>query len=437
MSALVYRLKESVQHYPLKTPEETWAFYLSLAERLCAYGEPSEFLIEKGADNKAKLSLWVEGFWLSGSDVNEEPSYPVLAGSRFPIGSFKKMENAASWSGVDAESLGFAKRMWSERLSLEIERWVRAPCSFDKGSPFLTRLQSAYQQGWDVAKIWYHETEELNVPGILDRGFLLSKVESRVRDTHMPEGVFVKPDPTPIEVAEDPVQIPIILKKANVFSFDTRESIEDYYREHSEYTEVISAIGHVNNDYDARCDVLLKKKNTAEVRAQTHSVIEEWRALLNPLAAKARVILQTHLLSQGFSQVDVYRDKGSHGRTVHSRITFNPDDVMPAVNLGMPSRCNVLQNNAAPWIDACSKLQQHWGEYSEHLTKEQWCISALSLNTGLSHEDLKKAYDDPSCIGPKISEVAKASMLEPLKRENVENIQEVAPSQEQPLRMKL
>lgn len=437
MSHLLSALKHIVDTTPdlpsLTDPAARWAFYLSLAERLQAYGELTQLQLYQSGSARAELALWIEGAWVSGPDLSVWSAEKYDTARRFSVNDVDKLSIAATWSGVLPDRLSQARERWQQHLGDTLVEYVRQPAkAFDEHS-LLGRLRQADEDGWDLGQIWFHETESTNVPGILDQGFLLSNVKARSRDTHMPDGVFVKPTRETIDVSHDPVQLPILLKKGTVAVFEHREELEAIMSADPAYQALAGQLASVNDLYDDQCEVLLKQPNTAASRAEYDRVLETWRAEINPLAAEMRQCVVKHFTSQGVDQLEIRQDVGSHGRTVHTRISLSPQDVQVAVQVGRLHKVATLYPDSDTWIDQADALVDLHRTQASLLTQAQWCRQAQQVAPQVSSAHLALMYERGDQVAPLISQTAKQQvqhhpLVEPSPVAHLEPVPESIPA---------
>lgn len=395
---LYQTIQEVFSHAGVQDDTQKWAFQLALIERLNAHGALSATYCYQQADQRAALAVWLEGEWFTPFEKTERPFCPDQhTGRHLPNSAVDTLLSAAKYSGIEADSLkrerAEMQRFIGKTLSKIILRLKERP----EESLLLSRLHQMAHDDINISQIYYHETEADNVTGILTQGFRLDKPLARKRETHLPDGVFVKKHQETLDISHVPVQIPVFLTHNRIRSFNNRRDIADHTRCIPAYQALLDEIERVSDDYDAQCGHLLKLENTAENRAEYDTVLRNWKAALHPLASQARACLVEHFKNNDQVLLQILEDEGSHGRTVETYLALNPEDVHVGPQAKQPLLIRTLDVNGVSWVRGCDRIKQALAEKDPHLTREQWIrVQAEALS--LPKELLAGCYDTPERI---------------------------------------
>ena len=388
------------QSIALDDTTQRWAFHLALIERLAAYGTAGAVYCYQNDDKRADIAIWLEGVWytcctVSGFSPNDWP------GRYLGLDTSEQLINAATWNGIDKSALLTQIAVQQEQLGQHLSALLKAPSFTPGSSPLLLRLKIMQDNNINIRDIYYHETERENVSSILSNGFHLSSPVARLRETHFPDGVFMKRHREKLDIAHDPVNIPVFLKESPHTSFADRNALLQATHKLTAYQGAINAIEAVNSVYDAQCDTLLKLDNTEENRAKYDEILARWKDELHPLAARARAALKTHFLSEQKSILHILHDEGSHGRSVETFLALNPKDVTvgPAAYQAYPT-LNLLPD-VRKQIATFDKLIDAAKQYTEALTPTQWAklhAEILELPLSLVERVLEAPEKAPQCF---------------------------------------
>ena len=193
------------------------------------------------------------------------------------------------------------------------------------------RMERAAAQGYGPAM--YHETESANVPGLFAEGFDLNRVGARAQDEVMPNGVFLKPTEKAINVAREPLQLPVRHRAGALKEFQTRDDLERFLLRDEEYAKLHTSLKanefRYKQEFDAVDKVAWRSDRPAALRARARldEILDQWKASNSEIAARARE-RATHLLREtGAEGIHVAHDPGSFGRTVDTTVVFDPSHV--------------------------------------------------------------------------------------------------------------
>jgi hypothetical protein len=204
-----------------------------------------------------------------------------------------------------------------------------------------SKLSSAIQLGFDINNIYYHETSYNNAQKIREGGFKLTQSTASTSDSAMPHGVFFKPNDDVIDVAENPVQIPIFLKRTQTLTFNDRKELENYFDESPEIAALRAAGVEMDDGYTAKYDkhVEYYNKNTPrglgdpEISkahyAECDRILGEWKSEIESHSNVIKHAQTNYLMEQGVESIVVKNDEGSFGRIVTSIVHLDPSNASP------------------------------------------------------------------------------------------------------------
>lgn len=326
------RYPDEVPHFIESAP---WEMAVALNRYLRDIGEYSEIIVP-----------------------NEERTAPVYVKVNDKLYSSLGEEDAKTlnigWKVISEDSMTkYAKKHVNEMgreireanlvISRSVERAIieiikRGPKNCDPDL-FEVKMLRATQQGFDIKRIMYHETEKKNALDIRIKGFDLDKVGARGSDETMPDGVFVKPTSGQIDVAMEPVQMPMLLRKGKTKSFISRESLEEFLKDDFAYKELAHMVSAIDDSYNVISDNFQQKlidtlassgrrsDEVKSVRAEFNAMLDVWRDEIKVAATNARERATAVFKEQGFDMVRIEQDQGSFGRVVDTTIILNPDNI--------------------------------------------------------------------------------------------------------------
>lgn len=395
---LLNALNTLAKTYHDKSLLTRWAFQVALLNRMEAYGAPTAAYCYMNEHRQGSLAVWVEGGWVA-FDALSNPQTTPGNGRYLNSASLDGLFSAPSVYGMNTDELHQEIMRQQTRLG---EYFLQCLAHVAKGgnSPLLQRLALMRDGGIDIASLYYHETEEKHVTAIMREGFRLDLPLARLRETHLPDGVFLKRHRQPLDLAHHPVQIPILLRQHTRATLENRGDFETLGSTLPAYQAALTEIDRVNDHYDEQCEKLLALPNTQDNRTEYDKVLHQWKHVLHPLAAQCRQIMTEHFSKQGQSVLDIQHDKGSHGRVVNTILALNPQDVLIGSQAYHPCPSLMLYPDWRPIIKKFDHAQAILDTPQPELTESQQ-LRLLSQHTGLPLsliESMKQPQQDKTAL---------------------------------------
>lgn len=380
----------------LHNDTQRWAFHLALMERLAAYGSAGCAYCFQREDGRADLAIWLEGQWFSCAAST--PFLPTTHHGRYlTLDTGDTLVNAATWNGIDKNTLLSDVARLQQVIGQSLHYTLKDPLFAPGNSTLLLRLKSMQDDNVNIRQIYYHETELDNTASILANGFHLSSPVARLRETHLPDGVFMKRHRETLDIAHTPINIPVFLREVPVTTFADREHVEGATQTLTSYHSALADIAAINANYDKQCDNLLKQENTPENRAKYDAVLQSWKAAIHPLAAKARSELAHHFLSEKKPVLHIQCDAGSHGRTVETFLALNPKDVIVGPSAYQPKTILTLLPDVREQVKQFDQLNEALHRKDDTLTSTQW-VKLHAERLGLPLNVIDHAYLHPEQV---------------------------------------
>lgn len=377
-----------------ETEIERLASIVSWAERMRAYAEPAMLVLHhKNSNDEAKISIWLEGKWLSSDGVISDIRPAGLLCELKDV--VKGVSSLRQFTLDEITKLKNTNNLYQNKIGLLFSGAVihsfrnkneAAINAID--SILINRMMEVHRRGIDVGELFYHETEVQRVVSIASEGFDLSKTEASSRDPLMPHGVFLKRTRETLDIATAPVQIPILLKyhiPDAVYRTKDRESFNEKVLKIPQYVELKNKLEEINTFFDEKCDVFVKAENTEENRRSFDEILKEWKTALHPLVDTLRKIVKGAMLNEGFSHLHMEQDAGSHGRKVEARLVFNADDVVLAPGAGKFSQVLLFDPPVKSLVSNIETLTTSLKEMEGSVLEVPQKCAQIAESTGLPY----------------------------------------------------
>lgn len=331
-------LQES-ELYPDDSPyfieSAPWAMAVTLNRYLKDIGEYSEIVIP--GDGVHSAEAYVKVGDKVYSVLGEEPASSL---GRFKVVS---EDNLIKFSGIHindmSKDITAAQQVIKKALNRSmLELIKKGPKQFDQ-SLFEVKMLKASQQGFEINNIMYHETEKMSSFGIKSEGFDLSIKGARESDETMPDGVFVKPNTNQIDVAMEPVQMPMLVRKGKRKVFEDRDSIAEFLKEDPLYKDLCHKVKDADDKYNDDYKVIEKRltdildefgRRSPELKAlreEMNVFLDSWKVSARKEATSARERATAIFKEHGIDVVRIKKDEGSFGRIVDTTIVLNPNNI--------------------------------------------------------------------------------------------------------------
>lgn len=350
------------------TLPQRWAFIIKAQERLHAYGYNVKLFITT-INNKKELAIGLSDTFFD-SNLNK-----IQQTDSFKEVDIKKIKNIASWGAVGFEQVEAEYQSQHNRLSQAIDEsiddWVEKARGhhsdeFDTFS-LESKLFSAVQNGFDIHKIYFHETERKNAYSLIENGFDLTRVGNRGMDYQLPDGAFLKPTSEKIGVAETPIQIPFMVKKVDIKEFHDRRDFSSFLNTIPNIKERHDDIEKTISFYDAQYENLEQREGGFDP-SDGKKLLDEWRLVVSQKSAECRAEFSSYMLKNGISAISIKNDQGTFGRSVESLIVLEPSLLMhsnalkmkaPKQEMLFKSSCDpksIQDTEVRPSLDTESKM---------------------------------------------------------------------------------
>lgn len=321
-----------------------WSFAREIGRRLEAHGVDFQYAMQN--DNGAHVPGVVinNRLWVDASGYGNIYDKPFAFTMRK-----EQLDDYMGRADIPADYFSFKSDVFRKAINSAIEKSMDA-LEHDPDIPEVVRndsleaqLLEAKKLGFNVINIFYHETSKKNEQKIRDEGFKLKGQSSGASDGQMPHGVFVKPSDNKIDVAENPIQIPVLLKEQQTLTFESRESIARFIKDVPALAELQQDYQDVDDKYVATYDAVdaerasAPKRGTPEAKewrsehfAELDRILHEWKEANLFNATLMQNAFTKELAARGVERIVVQNDEGSFGRKVTTVLSLDPDGVRPA-----------------------------------------------------------------------------------------------------------
>jgi L-rhamnose mutarotase len=213
----------------------------------------------------------------------------------------------------------------------EATEWLRAKAKgLDMSQK--ARMERARAMGFDVDKIYYHETESKNEESIYKNGFDINRLGARASDNGMPDGVFLKSNDKSIGLSDNGIQIPVFINLNNVMKFVHRDDVARLLRVDGEFRKLFDSWEKKSIDYDKKFGFLFDKSfekgvNDELIDKHLDMIMDLWKSDQNATAVKLRGIITKYFIDNGYDGINVINDVGSFNRNVNTTVVFDPKNI--------------------------------------------------------------------------------------------------------------
>lgn len=332
-------------HQGVNMQESYWALAQEIGRRLEAHGVDFQYALNRHEQGDLFPGIIVNNrLWIDADGYGNTYDKPLSY-----IVTEEELRAQMEKEPLQPDYLEFKRRSYRSEINAAIEQAMQSlkentslPDELRKDA-LETQLIEAQALGFDVMNIFYHETEASNAVKIQDEGFKLTGQRAGASDSQMPHGVFVKPDQAAISVAEKPVQIPVLLKKQNVMTFEDRAAIERFIASVPALSELQQAYKDVDDKFVEMYDAADAERANAPSRgtpeakewrthhfAELDRILTEWKAANLYNATLLQNAFTEELQERGIERLVIKNDEGSFGRSVTTVLSIAPDAVMPA-----------------------------------------------------------------------------------------------------------
>jgi hypothetical protein len=194
------------------------------------------------------------------------------------------------------------------------------------------RIGRAKEMAFDTDTVLYHQTKKENTPSIMREGFDLSRVGARGTDDTMPDGVFLKSNDQDIGVGAsgaDADQLPVFVKRSNLFEVKDREALKSFLQTDPEYRKLQAEADKIDiriaREYDEASDRLGPNDKLESLDA----ILEKGQKELEKASSAARARATEILKQKGYDGIVMRNDKGGMfgRRQVETTVIFDPSNI--------------------------------------------------------------------------------------------------------------